>query len=72
MHRTELVTSHLQAGPMDCSADLSGALQPLLAGRSPATTTPPATDPYAPAPAAATRLCAALSPDSQPSRPRAR
>ncbi|MFJ8693129.1 SCO2583 family membrane protein [Streptomyces roseolilacinus] len=69
MHRAELVTSHLQAGPMDCSADLSGALRPLLAGRRPTTAVPPATDPYAPTPVAATRLCAALSPDSLPSPP---
>lgn len=69
MHRAELVTSHLQAGPMDCSADLSGALRPLLAGHRPTTATPPAADPYASAPTTATRLCAALSPDSQPSPP---
>lgn len=69
MHRVELVTSHLQAGPMDCSSDPSGALQPLLAGRRPTRTAPPATDPYASAPAAAARLCAVLAPGSQPSRP---
>ncbi|MFV2118930.1 hypothetical protein ACE14D_11000, partial [Streptomyces sp. Act-28] len=66
MHRAELVTSDLQAGPMDCSADLSGALRPLLAGQRPTTTAPPPADPYAPAPAAATRLCGALAPDSRP------
>ncbi|MEU2181824.1 hypothetical protein [Streptomyces thermolilacinus] len=69
MHRAELVTSQLQAGPMDCSADLSGALRPLLAGERPTTTVPPVTDPYAPTPATATRLCATLSPNSQPSPP---
>ncbi|MCQ0022690.1 hypothetical protein M4914_06805 [Streptomyces somaliensis DSM 40738] len=68
-HRAELVASHLQAGPMDCSADPSGVLRPLLAGRHPAKTVPPATDPYASAPVAATRLCAVLSPDGGPSRP---
>ncbi|MEV5443007.1 hypothetical protein AB0N23_10775 [Streptomyces sp. NPDC052644] len=67
MHRAELVTSHLQAGPLDCATDLSGALRPLLAGERPRTTTPPVTDPYAPAPAAGTRLCGTLSPAAQPS-----
>lgn len=69
MHRTELVTSHLQAGPMDCAADLSGALRPLLAGQRATATAAPVTDPYAPTPAAATSLCATLATDSQPSPP---
>ncbi|WP_149183155.1 hypothetical protein [Streptomyces sp. TRM49041] len=66
MHRAELVAGRLQAGPMDCAADLSGALRPLLAGERPTTTAPPATDPYATAPAAATPLCATLPAVSQP------
>jgi hypothetical protein len=63
-HRVELVASHLQAGPMDCSADLSGALRPLLAGERATATAPLPTDPYASAPAA--RQCAPLSPRAQP------
>ncbi|MFF8383453.1 hypothetical protein ACF053_07340 [Streptomyces kanasensis] len=68
-HRVELVASHVQAGPMDCSADLSGALRPLLAGERARATAPPAADPYASAPATAARHCAPLSPASQPAPP---
>ncbi|MFD3355280.1 SCO2583 family membrane protein [Streptomyces fradiae] len=69
MHRAELVTSHVQAGPMDCAADLSGALRPLLAGERPTSTTPPTADPFASAPSAATPLCATFPTGAAPPRP---
>ncbi|WP_175408135.1 hypothetical protein [Streptomyces sp. TRM64462] len=69
LHRAELVTSHLQAGPLDCAADLSGALRPLLSGQRATSTTPPPTDPHASDPATATPLCAPLSPAAQPTLP---
>ncbi|WP_240110200.1 hypothetical protein [Streptomyces sp. MUM 203J] len=69
LHRAELVTSHLWAGPMDCAADLAGALRPLLAGRRATTTTAPSTDPYAPGPVASAPLCAPLATGARPAVP---
>ncbi|WP_236245172.1 hypothetical protein [Streptomyces sp. CC210A] len=69
LHRAELVTSSLWAGPLDCAADLSGTLSPLLAGQRATSTTAPATDPYGMAPASAAPACAALAPDAQPTPP---
>ncbi|MFE7772826.1 hypothetical protein ACFU5O_02795 [Streptomyces sp. NPDC057445] len=65
-HRAELLFSYLQAGPMACSADASGALQPLLAGGRTTSGGPPVTDPYETGRAAAA-LCGALDPSAQPS-----
>ncbi|MFG3488759.1 hypothetical protein [Streptomyces sp. NPDC047972] len=69
MHRTELVTSTVEAGPQACGADTTGSLKPLLAGaRAPEAGGGPAvTDPYATARPAAPSLCGALAPSAQPS-----
>ncbi|MGW6420033.1 SCO2583 family membrane protein [Streptomyces sp. NPDC055055] len=69
MHRTELLTSTVEAGPQACGADTTGSLRPLLAGaRVPAADGGPAvTDPYATARPAAPALCGALAPSAQPS-----
>ncbi|MFC8956250.1 hypothetical protein ACFT8P_27040 [Streptomyces sp. NPDC057101] len=69
MHRAELVTSTVEAGPQACGADTTGALKPLLAGaRTPEAGGGPAvTDPYATGRPAAPSLCGALAPDAQPS-----
>ncbi|MEU2114744.1 hypothetical protein ABZ567_03605 [Streptomyces sp. NPDC016459] len=69
MHRAELLTSTVEAGPQACGADTTGALEPLLAGaRAPATGGGPAvTDPYATGRPAAPSLCGALAPGAQPS-----
>ncbi|MER5882271.1 hypothetical protein ABT160_00410 [Streptomyces sp. NPDC001941] len=65
MHRVELLTSFVEAGPQSCSSTATGVLNPLLAGRSAAATGPAGTDPYATAhPASA--LCGTLSPSAQP------
>ncbi|MFD7228113.1 hypothetical protein [Streptomyces sp. NPDC059881] len=65
-HRTELLHSYLQAGPMACSADAASALQPLTAGRRATPEGPTGTDPYETGRAAAA-VCGALAPGSQPS-----
>ncbi|KQX52964.1 MULTISPECIES: hypothetical protein [unclassified Streptomyces] len=69
MHRAELLTSTVEAGPQACGADTTGALKPLLAGaRAPGPGDGPAlTDPYATARPAAPSLCGALAPSAQPS-----
>ncbi|MEV6164070.1 hypothetical protein AB0L71_19445 [Streptomyces sp. NPDC052052] len=70
LHRLELSTSYVLAGPQSCPGDSSGALQPLLAGERPVSRGPAATDPYATdRPAAA--LCGMLAVSSpQLSAPR--
>ncbi|MGW7368570.1 SCO2583 family membrane protein [Streptomyces sp. NPDC054841] len=65
-HRAELLFSYVQAGPMACSADASGALQPLLAGQRGTSEGPAGTDPYETGRAAAA-LCGVLAPSAQPS-----
>ncbi|MFD3531604.1 hypothetical protein [Streptomyces sp. NPDC058664] len=69
MHRAELVTSTVEAGPQACGGDTTGSLKPLLAGaRAPETGGgPPVTDPYATDRPAAPSLCGALAPSAQPS-----
>ncbi|WP_017239293.1 SCO2583 family membrane protein [Streptomyces sp. SS] len=69
MHRAELLTSTVEAGPQACGADTTGSLKPLLAGaRVPDTGGGPAvTDPYATGRPAAPSLCGALAPSAQPS-----
>ncbi|MFF8956037.1 hypothetical protein [Streptomyces sp. NPDC014894] len=64
-HRTELLTSSVQAGPQACSADAVSVLRPLLAGRRPPADAPPGTDPYA-LRDTPTALCGSLSPRAQP------
>ncbi|MGW4029010.1 SCO2583 family membrane protein [Streptomyces sp. NPDC004838] len=66
--RTELVSSHVQAGPQECSNNASGTLNPLLAGRRATTGRPAGTDPYATG-EARTALCGSLSPSAQPTHP---
>ncbi|MFD8685405.1 hypothetical protein [Streptomyces sp. NPDC059651] len=66
LHRLEVQTSYVQAGPQSCSADTTGALRPLLAGERAADGGPAGTDPYATSrPAAA--LCGTLAVSSLPS-----
>ncbi|WP_411079006.1 hypothetical protein [Streptomyces sp. cmx-18-6] len=47
LHRLEVRTAHVQAGPQSCSADATGTLRPLLAGERADDRGPAATDPYA-------------------------
>ncbi|QDY76697.1 hypothetical protein [Streptomyces qinzhouensis] len=65
-HRTELVASHLQAGPQSCSGESTSALRPLLAGERAAPGAPAGTDPYANGTSPAAGLCGALAPAAQP------
>ncbi|MFG2557971.1 hypothetical protein [Streptomyces sp. NPDC048496] len=67
LHRLELQTSYVQAGPQACSADTTGALRPLLAGQRAVSRGPAGTDPYATGrPAGA--LCGTLELSAHPSR----
>ncbi|MFF2325749.1 MULTISPECIES: hypothetical protein [unclassified Streptomyces] len=47
LHRLELRTSYVLAGPQSCPTDSSGALRPLLAGQHAVSGVPVGTDPYA-------------------------
>ncbi|MCX2179816.1 hypothetical protein KV205_04620 [Streptomyces sp. SKN60] len=68
MHRAELLTSTVQAGPQSCDADPAGALRPLLAGQRAADPSRQAvTDPYATGRPTTSPLCGALAPGAQPS-----
>jgi hypothetical protein len=69
MHRAELLTSTVEAGPQACGADTTGSLKPLLAGAraSDAGGGPAVFDPYATARPTAPALCGALAPGAQPS-----
>ncbi|MFF7181453.1 hypothetical protein [Streptomyces sp. NPDC008121] len=68
MHRAELLTSVVQAGPQACAGtDADGSLRPLLAGeRAPDSGGPAVTDPYATGRPAVSSLCGALDPKAQP------
>ncbi|WP_069811442.1 SCO2583 family membrane protein [Streptomyces sp. TP-A0874] len=68
-HHVELRQSHLEAGPMDCSAKMAEYLRPLLAGERAGTTGPAGTDPYT-SNAPTTSLCGVLAGRAQPSPPR--
>lgn len=71
LHRLEVRTAHVQAGPQSCSADATGMLRPLLAGEKADARGPAATDPYASGPPTAA-LCGTLadvSPSTAPSSP---
>ncbi|MFE3940801.1 hypothetical protein ACFXPV_02800 [Streptomyces sp. NPDC059118] len=47
LHRLEVRTSDVQAGPQSCPADTTGVLRPLLAGQRAVPRGPAGTDPYA-------------------------
>ncbi|MFG2328598.1 hypothetical protein ACGFMM_03145 [Streptomyces sp. NPDC048604] len=67
MHRAELLTSQVAAGPQACAPDAGGTLRPLLAGeRTPPADAPAVTDPYATGDRAVTPLCGTLAPNAQP------
>ncbi|MEV7530139.1 hypothetical protein AB1388_22615 [Streptomyces hydrogenans] len=67
MHRAELLTSTVEAGPQACGTDTGGGLRPLLAGaEAPAKTGPALTDPYATDRSGGPALCGALAPAAQP------
>ncbi|MFJ5223468.1 hypothetical protein [Streptomyces sp. NPDC088400] len=65
-HRVELLTSAVQAGPQDCSAEVPRTLRPLLDGQRAGPNDPTGTDPYSTGPANAA-LCGTLSDAAQPS-----
>ncbi|QNE77436.1 hypothetical protein F0344_25110 [Streptomyces finlayi] len=60
LHRLEVRTAHVQAGPQSCSADTAGWLVPLLAGERADSRGPAGTDPYATGPRTAA-LCGTLA-----------
>ncbi|MEU1366447.1 hypothetical protein ABZ454_09950 [Streptomyces sp. NPDC005803] len=66
LHRLEVQTSYVQAGPQACPSDTTGALRPLLAGRRAVVRGPAGTDPYAPGRPSAS-LCGTLEVSSPPS-----
>ncbi|MFB8025128.1 hypothetical protein ACFQ6U_07320 [Streptomyces sp. NPDC056465] len=47
LHRLEVRSAYVQAGPQSCSTGATGVLRPLLAGERAATRGPSGTDPYA-------------------------
>ncbi|MFI8005806.1 hypothetical protein [Streptomyces sp. NPDC086010] len=68
LHRLEVRSAYVQAGPQSCSADMAGVLRPLLAGERADTRGPAGTDPYATGvPTAA--LCGTLAVSPQPPAP---
>ncbi|WP_336323850.1 hypothetical protein [Streptomyces lavendofoliae] len=69
MHRAEVLTSRVQAGPQSCSADPAGFLHPVLAGHRATPEGPGLTDPYATGTRVAPALCGALAPSAQPALP---
>ncbi|MDI3388594.1 hypothetical protein QIS99_20635 [Streptomyces sp. B-S-A8] len=64
--RTELLTSHAQAGPLSCGTESADRLRPLLAGQKAKPGGPAGTDPYARGPHD-TALCGSLAGSAQPS-----
>lgn len=69
LHRLEVQTSYVQAGPQSCPDDTTGALRPLLAGERAVARGPAGTDPYATGrPTGA--LCGTLEISSPPPRDR--
>lgn len=70
LHRAELRTAYVQAGPQSCSAEAAGALRPLLAGERADNRGPAGTDPYATGrPTAAMCGTLAVSSPSSPAPP---
>lgn len=72
LHRLEVRTAYIQAGPQSCSADATGMFRPLLAGARADDRGPAAADPYAtgrPAAALCGTLAALSSPTTDPTSP---
>ncbi|MFI2782832.1 SCO2583 family membrane protein [Streptomyces sp. ALB3] len=72
LHRLEVRSAYVQAGPQSCSAQTTGALRPLLAGERADTGGPAGTDPYAkgvPTAGVCGRLAAISSPTQGPPPP---
>lgn len=68
LHRLEVRSAYVQAGPQACSADAAGALRPLFAGERTDTRGPAGTNPYATGlPTAALCGTLAVSPPPAPS-----
>ncbi|WP_329420537.1 SCO2583 family membrane protein [Streptomyces sp. NBC_01268] len=67
MHRAELLSSTVQAGPQSCDADPTGSLHPLLAGQRADRSRQGVTDPYATGRPTTSSLCGTLAPGAQPS-----
>ncbi|MEU8676311.1 hypothetical protein [Streptomyces sp. NPDC048560] len=67
LHRLEVRTAQVQAGPQSCSADTADSLVPLLAGQRADDRGPAGTDPYATGPRP-TALCGTLVVSSAPAR----
>lgn len=63
-HRTEVLASHVQAGPLACATDSADRLRPLHAGQTPKPGGPADTDPYKTGDV--TALCGSLAPSAQP------
>ncbi|WP_217145432.1 hypothetical protein [Streptomyces sp. AC627_RSS907] len=64
LHQTQLVATHVQAGPLSCAEDSANHLRPLLAGQTARTGGPAGTDPYTAD--SATALCGTLAKGAQP------
>ncbi|WP_330175882.1 hypothetical protein OG875_21670 [Streptomyces sp. NBC_01498] len=64
-HRTELLSSQVQAGPQACSAEAPGTLRPLLAGARARPVGPAGTDPFGTGPPTA-GLCGVLDKGALP------
>ncbi|CAL9273970.1 MULTISPECIES: SCO2583 family membrane protein [Streptomyces] len=64
LHRTQLVASRVQAGPLSCADRSADRLRPLLAGRTAGTGAPAGTDPYTED--TPTALCGTLAERAQP------
>ncbi|WP_217251878.1 hypothetical protein [Streptomyces sp. AC602_WCS936] len=64
LRQTQLVASHVQAGPLSCADDSAGHLRPLLAGQTAGAGVPAGTDPYTED--NPTALCGTLAASAQP------
>ncbi|MGW2591431.1 SCO2583 family membrane protein [Streptomyces sp. NPDC001515] len=70
LHRLEVRTSYVEAGPQSCAADTTGTLRPLLAGHRADPRAPAGTDPYATGRPAAVCGTLKVSPSRSPEAPR--
>ncbi|MER5629990.1 hypothetical protein [Streptomyces nitrosporeus] len=68
LHRLEVRSAYVQAGPQSCSAEDAGSLRPLLAGERTDSRGPDGTDPYATGLPRA-ELCGTLAVSSPPQGP---
>ncbi|MDN3294687.1 hypothetical protein QWM81_11595 [Streptomyces ficellus] len=66
MHRAEVLTSRVQAGPQACTAETADALHPLSAGLRATPARPSVTDPYATGSRVTGAVCGVLAPSAQP------